>query len=98
MTDYLNSTKQTLQTLKPVLKDRYHVDSIGLFGSVVRDDFSPASSDIDILVSFSQPIGIEFIKLADFIENALKRNADLVSRNGIKDKYFKEIERDIVYV
>ena len=66
MTD-LNSIKQILTQLKPELTDKYHVSSIGLFGSIVRDDFN-SNSDIDIIVDFSKPIGIEFIDLAEFIE------------------------------
>ncbi len=76
---------------------KYHVRTIGLFGSVVRDDFS-ATSDIDIIVDFSQPIGIEFIDLADYIEKKLHKKVDLVSKNGIKEKYYKSIEREIIYV
>ena len=59
MTD-LNTIKHILTQLKPELIAKYHVSSIGLFGSVVRDDFGP-SSDVDIIVDFSKPIGIEFI-------------------------------------
>ena len=63
----LNSIRQILTQLKPELTQRFFVDSIGLFGSIVRDDFSP-TSDIDIIVDFSKPVGVEFIDLADFIE------------------------------
>jgi predicted nucleotidyltransferase len=70
---------------------------LGLFGSVVRDDFSP-ESDIDIIVDFSRPIGIEFIDLADELETQLKRKVDLVSKKGIKPQYFKAIESDVIYV
>ena len=98
MTSHLNNTKQELQKLKSTLVNRYHVDTIGLFGSIVRNDFSPETSDVDIIVSFTQPIGIEFIDLSDFIEKELKRKVDVVSRKGVKEKYFKEIEKDIVYV
>lgn len=93
----LSEIKQVLAQLKPELSRRFHVQSIGLFGSVVRDDFSP-SSDIDIIVDFNQPIGIEFIDLAQYIEQRLQKKVDLVSRKGVKDKYFKVIEREIVYV
>ena len=96
MTD-LNTIKQILIQLKPELIDKYHVSTLGLFGSVVRDDFTP-TSDIDIIVEFSQQIGIEFVDLADFIEAKLKKNVDLVSKNGIKQKYFQAIESEIIYV
>ena len=95
--EQLSQIKQVLQQLKPELSKRFHVQSLGLFGSVVRDDFSP-TSDIDIIVDFSQPVGIEFIDLADYIGQCLQKKVDLVSRRGVKDKYFKAIEREIVYV
>lgn len=95
--EQLSEIKQVLQQLKPELSRRFHVRSLGLFGSVVRDDFSP-TSDIDIIVDFDQPVGIEFIDLADYIEQRLQKKVDLVSRSGVKDKYFKSIEREIVYV
>lgn len=93
-----NTVIETIRRIKPQLAARFHVCSIGLFGSIVRDDFSPTTSDIDIVVDFSKPIGIEFIDLADYLENHIKRKVDLVSKNGIKASYFKEIEREIIYV
>lgn len=93
----LAEIKKVLEQLKPELARKFHVQTIGLFGSVVRDDYSP-SSDIDIIVDFDQPIGIEFVDLANYMEQHLQKKVDIVSRNGVKDKYFKAIEREIVYV
>ncbi|MFT3949808.1 MAG: nucleotidyltransferase family protein [Agriterribacter sp.] len=93
----LAKIKSLLTQLKPELTNKFFVNSIGLFGSVVRDDFSE-NSDIDIIVDFSKPIGIEFVDLADFIERKLNKKVDLVSKNGIKEKYFHQIEAEIVYV
>jgi len=93
----LTSIKQILSQLKPELKQKYFVNSLGLFGSIVRDDFTD-KSDVDIIVDFSKPIGIEFIDLADYIESKLSKKIDLVSRNGVKAKYFHQIESEIIYV
>ncbi|RZK25526.1 MAG: DNA polymerase subunit beta [Flavobacterium sp.] len=93
----LSNIKSLLTQLKPELVSKYYVNSIGLFGSVVRDDFTP-SSDVDIVVDFSKPIGIEFIDLADFLERKLHKKVDLVSKAGIKKKYFHQIESEIIYV
>jgi predicted nucleotidyltransferase len=98
MTDHLKYTTKILQKLKTTLLDVYHVDKIGLFGSIVRDDFVPDSSDVDVVVSFTQPVGIEFIDLSCLLEKELKRKVDVVSLKGLKEKYFKEIEKEIVYV
>ncbi len=93
----LASIKNILTQLKPELTRKFYVNSIGLFGSVVRDDFNDLS-DIDIIVDFTKPVGIEFIDLADFIESKLLKKVDLVSRNGVKPKYFHQIESEIIYV
>jgi hypothetical protein len=84
--------------LKPELKTKYFVQSIGLFGSVVRQDFSETTSDLDVLVDFSVPVGIEFIQLADYLEKALNFRVDLVSKNGVKPDYMRIIESEVVYV
>ena len=93
----LASIKNILAQLKPELKQKYFVSSIGLFGSIFRGDFTK-KSDIDIIVGFTKPIGIEFIDLADYIESKLSKKVDLVSRNGVKAKYFQHIESEIIYV
>lgn len=93
----LAEIKQTLHQLKPELAQRFHVQTIGLFGSVVRNDFSP-TSDVDIIVEFDRPVGIEFIDLAYYMEQRLQKKVDLVSRKGVKEKYFKAIEHEIIYV
>ena len=93
----LSTIKEVLHEIKPELASNYHVSSIGLFGSVVRDDFTP-TSDIDIIVDFSEPIGIAFIDLAELIEKRLNKTVDLVSKKSVKKKYFSEIEAEIIYV
>ena len=93
----LTAIQQKLQQIKPELALKYHVSSIGLFGSIVRNDFT-IDSDIDIVVDFSQPIGIEFIDLANELEDLFKRKIDLVSKNGIKPAYLKLIQPEIIYV
>ncbi len=93
----LASIKEILLALKPELISKYNVHTLGLFGSVVRNDFTE-KSDIDIIIDFTKPIGIEFIDLANYIELKLQKPVDLVSKAGIKSAYFKEIEPEIVYV
>ncbi len=89
--------KDLLEQLKPELCKKYPISSLGLFGSVVRDDFTE-ESDIDIVVDFYKPIGSDFITLAYELEEKLNCKVDLVSRNGIKPKYYEVIEPEILYV
>ena len=97
MSSELAAVKAILTQLKPGLCDKYGVDTLGLFGSIVRDDYTD-ESDIDIIVTFSRRVGMEFIDLADELESILKRKVDLVSQNGVKERYLRVIEPQIVYV
>jgi predicted nucleotidyltransferase len=93
----LDTIKSILVLLKPELIQKYNISSIGLFGSILRDDFTD-KSDIDIIVDFSKPIGIEFIDLADYIEKKLQKPVDLVSKKGVKPSFYNEIKSEIIYV
>jgi hypothetical protein len=88
---------RVLKENKSDLASRYHLTSIGIFGSFTRGDFRE-DSDIDILIDYDQPIGIEFIDLAEELEKILNRKVDLVSQNGVKLKYLDEIRKDLIYV
>uniref|UniRef100_A0A832G6G4 Nucleotidyltransferase n=1 Tax=Ignavibacterium album TaxID=591197 RepID=A0A832G6G4_9BACT len=93
----LNEIKKLIEINKPMLKDRYHIKNIGLFGSVVRGD-ATVISDVDILVEFEEPIGLEFVSLADELEEILGVKVDLVTPNSIKPRIMKYIKQDLIYV
>jgi len=74
-----------LRELKPLLSQKYYVNRIGYFGSYSRNE-QYEDSDIDILVSFSKPLGWEFFDLQDFLEKELKLKVDLVSEKALKNQ------------
>ena len=88
----------TLKRVKPLLQKKYGVKDLALFGSYSRNTAIPGKSDVDVMVDFSQPIGLAFVDLADELELLLQLKVDLVSRGGIKPKYFTVIEPDLIYV
>jgi uncharacterized protein len=87
-----------LRQAKPSLEVKYGVKDMALFGSYSRNTAVPGKSDVDVMVDFSRPIGIAFIDLADELEKILQMKVDLVSRGGIKPKYFAVIQPDLIYV
>lgn len=89
--------KNKLQQQKELLLQQYPIKTIGLFGSVVRDDFTN-NSDIDVIVEFTRPVGVKFIELADRLEDILQRKVDLVLRRGLKERTFEFIKNEIQYV
>ena len=87
----------TLEACKPEIKRRFKVHSIAIFGSYVRGE-QQAGSDVDILVDVDPSIGLEFVTLAERLQELLDMPVDLVSRRAIKSRNWSYIESDIVYV
>ncbi|MFV0590508.1 MAG: nucleotidyltransferase family protein [Draconibacterium sp.] len=93
----LQEVRSILSNHKKSLFNDYPIKSMAIFGSYSRmeqNDFS----DLDILVEFSDKIGIRFIDLADDLEKIIGFKVDLVSKNGIKEKYLESINPDLIDV
>ena len=89
---------ETLKAVKPLLRKRYGVKRLALFGSAVRDDFKE-TSDVDILVELEKPLGLEFVELGEFLSKVLNRKVDLVTPNMVKNPLVaKSIKEDLKYV
>jgi len=73
---------------------RYGVSRLRLFGSAVKGEFDPASSDLDFLVEFHPPVGMnafhQFIDLKLDLEDLFARHVDLVTWRAVKDPVFRE--------
>ncbi len=93
----LGLIESVLASHRKEFSERFGVKRLAVFGSFARGDQKP-DSDVDILVEFGSPVGIEFIDLGNYLEHLLGLRVDLVSRNGIKPKYFHKISRDLRYV
>ena len=78
------------------LKQRYPIKSKALYGSYARGEQDPGS-DIDLLVDFTQPIGMEIIDLTLDMEKILNSIVDIVTYNAIKNRLFKYIKDELVY-
>lgn len=86
-----------LRGLLPGLRQEFPLHGMALFGSTARGDARP-DSDVDILVDVDGSIGLEFITLADRLENALGRKVDLVSRRALKPALKELIEQEAIHV
>ena len=93
----LNSIIEILKKNKSELVGKYGLSQLAIFESYARRQ-QRENSDVDILVEFNRPIGLEFIDLAEELEQILQIKVDLFSKKGIKKKYFKSIETELAYV
>ena len=88
--------KETLKRHKPFLRETFKVRDIGIFGSYSRGEESE-ESDVDILVTFYEPIGWEFIDLQEFLEEILGKRVDLVTAGALKPQLKDKILREVIY-
>lgn len=96
----MDSTKNIIAKLevhKKELFEKYPIKSLAIFGSFARNE-QKLTSDLDLMVEFHSRVGSEFIELADELEEILGIKVDLVSKKGIKERYFERIKEDLIYV
>lgn len=98
-------SKKTLEEIiellkghKEELRTRFKVRELGVFGSYVRGE-ARRGSDLDILVTFSEPVGLfEFLDLEEYLEQLLGLKVDLVSRKALKPRIGERILKEVIYV
>jgi len=69
---------------------RNHIRRLALFGSVLRDDFTPAS-DVDVLVEFEpgKTPGFAFFRMQEELSEIIGRRVDLNTPKELS-KYFRD--------
>jgi predicted nucleotidyltransferase len=93
----MNNIVDILRANKELFFSKYPLKKMALFGSYSRGD-QTEKSDVDILVQFETPVGLEFLYLSYELEDLLHRKVDLVSENAIKPRYLAHIKKDLIYV
>ena len=86
-----------LATHLPELRDRFGIETIGIFGSVSRGEDTP-DSDIDILYKFStQTIRLrQLMGCKEYLAELLGRNIDMIGINWIDPANRPAIENDMI--
>jgi predicted nucleotidyltransferase len=67
----------------------YGVRKLELFGSILRQDFDPQRSDVDLLVEFESRVAdsfASFLDLKEALEELLGRPVDLVELRAIRNR------------
>jgi predicted nucleotidyltransferase len=77
------------------LCERYGVRELALFGSILRRDFDPTSSDVDAAVKFGPPadhsLARQYFDFKAALEHLLSRPVDLVELEAMPDTRLKRI-------
>jgi predicted nucleotidyltransferase len=81
---------------------RWSIRELALFGSVLREDFSP-QSDVDILVAFEPDAQRSLFDLVEMREELMAlfgRSVDLVSQGGLRNPFRRHeilATREVLY-
>jgi len=93
--------EKVLQTIRkdlPYLQEKYGVARIAIYGSFAKG-VQTRKSDIDILVQFVKPVGLEFVGLAYYLEEILGRKVDLATfdtlHRSMENPRYRHIAADI---
>lgn len=88
----MNKIIQQNQDQLAELCRQYHAQQLEVFGSASRDDFDPATSDLDFLVEFDEQ-GLKnyadcYFGLLEALESLFSLPVDLVVISSLKNPYF----------
>jgi uncharacterized protein len=93
---HLTTILSTLREQLPLLADRYAVQSLGVFGSNIRNEQRP-DSDLDLLVTFYKPPSlIKYIELEQYLSDLLGVSVDLVMQEALKPNIGRRIQSEVV--
>lgn len=88
----------TLRRHRRALVERYHIESLGVFGSYVRNE-QHEESDLDVLVTFTQtPSLFTLVALEDELRDLLGTPVDLVLKTSLKPRIGQHILREVVEI
>jgi predicted nucleotidyltransferase len=80
----------------PILRAKYHVRYLGVFGSYVQGN-PKKTSDLDVLVDFTEaPSLFEFIQLESDLSALLGVKVDLVMKSTLKPLIGQHILNEVV--
>jgi len=93
----LKEIEKILKENKAILAERFKVKEIGIFGSYVRGE-QKEKSDVDILVSFYEPISLlKLVSLENFLTDLTGVKVDIVPKEDIRSELKERILGEVIY-
>ncbi len=82
----------------PVLRERYGITTIGIFGSVSRGEDTP-ESDLDIIYSFRPEMDTydNLLELGDLLEDLFQRKVDLVPEEWMSERFRASVMAEAIF-
>jgi len=102
MSKYISIREDVIRQLSenmPIIRERYGVESLSIFGSVSRGE-DTIQSDIDILYTFREGEANldNLADLEDFLSNLFHRDIDLVGRKWVNLHFREEVLKEEIQI
>ena len=86
-----------LRNYKKEFANQYNILTLGVFGSVARDEAGD-KSDVDIVIRISEPDFFILAGIRDDLENRLNKSVDIVSYTDSMNSLLKKrIDSEVLY-
>jgi hypothetical protein len=87
-----------LREHESILRERFGVEKIGIFGSFARGEERP-DSDVDVLVVYrkGQKTFDNYMDTKLYLEDLFGRKVDLVMKEALKERLKEPILHEVVY-
>lgn len=87
-----------LKKNKTIIKERFGVKKIGIFGSVARGE-AKDESDVDVLVEFERGKTSfdNFMDLSFFLESLFGRKVDLITTTGLHKYIRPYVKKEVIW-
>ena len=80
------------------IRQRFSVEKLSIFGSVIRDE-GGEESDVDVLVVFEKKANFDiFMDLKFYLEELLGMGVDLVTEKALRPQVRRAIEQEMIDV
>jgi len=100
MAEYVSIKEDVLQKLEthlPEIRDRFGIETLGIFGSVSRGEDTP-ESDVDVLYRFqngSAPLK-KYIAFYEYLQELFGRDVEIISLDYIEPCIRPAIEKEMI--
>ncbi len=94
----LEELKKTLKENEAILKEKFKVRELGIFGSYVRGE-QKEKSDVDMFVEFNEPVSLlHLVELENFLTDLIGIKADIGTKNSIKPRIKEQVLKEAIII
>ncbi len=94
----LEEIKEILSKVKSLIKEKYQISELGIFGDYVTGEIQE-NSKVNILIDYQEPPSLlDLVDMEYYLSDLLQIKADVISKNGLKGNRKQQILSEVIYL